>query len=222
MNTIMNKKMDKRSARLLPITFAFFLSVAVVVCATSCSTDNVANDDADDVTDNEVRGKPWSVHHPQPYAEFLGVRVVIEDASSHGATARIVNTHGYDILLEPNFTVFAMNGNEVIGRVPFVDGIMFTLARPIPSPDQYLQNRYIDFDFYYGGLKPGQYRYQISEVHISDDLNTPLYAKKPLDDFEIVILYVSTWEEPDISIPHNSADRFCPILCTESEIIPLG
>jgi hypothetical protein len=62
-----------------------------------------------------------------------------------------------------------------------------TIAAFSPSGIPYLRDgRYLDFDVYFGGLEPGNYRF-VTSMFISPDMDTPR-SEKELSEYEEVLL----------------------------------
>jgi len=174
--------MNNKSVRMLLFALILFLVSSLVACTAGGSIGNTP--------DGEATAKPRAIPHEQPYQEFMGVSIIIENVSSHQIEYRYENRYGYDVLLGGCWAVYSMNGNEVGEPVEFINPyIIVLILSPLSENNPYIK-RTFDFDYYYGGLEPGRYRFQRHDFYISDDMVVPWGAKDIHTDFEIVTLYV--------------------------------
>jgi hypothetical protein len=172
--------MCKTIIRLALLAPLFLFSLPIIACAPSAHTDGVG-----DIEDESSAETVFKTISAEPCSEYRGVKIVIVSVSPQGATIRIENEHGYDVMLGLGFTVFALNGGEVGERVQTNNEIAVPALLAFLSANPDLQERYIDFDFYFGGLKPGRYRFLIPDMCISDDAEMPGKGKV----YEVVSLY---------------------------------
>ncbi|MDR3053467.1 MAG: hypothetical protein LBU48_06380 [Coriobacteriales bacterium] len=171
-------------ALLLATTLLFVL--ATCACAPKSRVDEATTGGIEEEPMTETTPKTPS--HDQPYPEYRGVKIVIENAIPQGAHIRAENEYGYDVLSGHGFQVFIMEGNEMTEPVEFNDSAFPTILTTL-STIPYLEEGSLDFDFYFGGLAPGHYRFVMPDVYISDDTDTPWREKDIPGDFEIVSLY---------------------------------
>ena len=96
---------------------------------------------------------------------FDSIRIVIEDATPQGALLRFENDYGTLAYYGSGFLLWILNGEEW-QLVPLKEGVGFhrlllaAFKREGERGDiNFCLENYIDFDFYFDGLEPGEYRF---------------------------------------------------------------
>jgi hypothetical protein len=173
----------------------FALILSFIVSVASCTEDTTVRDTEDEpmieTTDKSAPIEttiPATTFCDQSISEYLGVGFVIENASSQGANIHLENRYGYDVLLGHDFKIVVMNDDGTMEEVPFKENLGVPAILSVSSEVPYLKERYLDFDYYFGGLEPGHYRFLASAL-ISDDMSVRWPAKDTSSDFEEVSLY---------------------------------
>jgi hypothetical protein len=180
----------KQSLSVLALLFAVAVFSASCGCAKDVGMQDAGNEPMVEMADRDAPMgiiAPATAFYDQSISEYLGVGFVIENASTQGAGIRLENEYSYYVLLGYDFRIIVMEDDEAIRRAEPKEGLVVPAILSIPSEVPYLQEKYLDFGYHYGGLKPGYYRF-VTSVYISDDKDTTKYKDFP-SDFEEVSLY---------------------------------
>jgi hypothetical protein len=112
-----------------------------------------------------------------------------DDVSSHGVTLIFNNKEKLEVVFKPDFEVLQKEGDHW-EAVTFVEDIYVPLMIMQSLP--YIEDGYLDFDQYYGGLPPGEYRF-IQDIYLADDLadanregRTARPSARIFTDFEVL------------------------------------
>ena len=123
-------------------------AVAFLLCGSlaACNTPHI---DAD-----ELPEMVSSIFYPL-LPEYNGMHFVVEDASSQGARISFFDA-GLRVVFSYGFSMYKVERGAWV-EVDFKDNLVWPAV--ITQKLSYLEDGYLDFDSYFGGLEPGSYRF---------------------------------------------------------------
>jgi len=129
----------------------------------SCGMQNTiiqnTSDSALDRRYSEIReGEPMQDCSELPHVtEYLGMSFIISDPDSHGANIVFLNEKELPVAHGDTFRVYRRFGNgwANVGFIDHTNMSRLMLYDDVPFSSE----PYLDFDYYFGGLEPGEYRF---------------------------------------------------------------